>query len=173
MEQQTKKSVQRWVRSLHRDIGFFVLGLTVIYCVSGILLTYKQTDLLKTETSIEKTISPGLSANTLSKALHLRQIKVVSEDQETIQFDAGTYNKITGEASYTGKEFYYPLNKFIELHSTSNKNSIHLFTVFYAALLAFLAISSFWMYKPGSKFFKRGIITAGMGIGASLALMIL
>ena len=43
MEEQEKKSINHFVRSLHRDIGFFVIGLTIIYSISGIVLTYRDT----------------------------------------------------------------------------------------------------------------------------------
>ena len=36
-----KKTVTQVVRALHRDIGFLMIGITVIYCVSGILLLYR------------------------------------------------------------------------------------------------------------------------------------
>lgn len=36
------KNIQHYMRVLHRDIGFFVIALTVIYCVSGIILTYEK-----------------------------------------------------------------------------------------------------------------------------------
>ncbi|MFT5729319.1 MAG: hypothetical protein ACI8PB_003484 [Desulforhopalus sp.] len=95
-----KESMYRWMRVLHRDIGFFVIGLTVIYGISGIMLTYRDTGFLKTETQIEKTIDSGLGVNQLGRTLHLKGIKVLSEDEKQIHFTSGTYNKETGFASF-------------------------------------------------------------------------
>jgi hypothetical protein len=171
MENRNKKSIYRWMRVLHRDIGFFVIGLTVIYCISGIMLTYRDTGFLKSETAIEKTIDSGLRANQLGKVLKLRGIEVLSEDEQEIRFSSGTYNKVTGVASYLSKEIPLVLRSFNNLHKVRSKDSRHWFTSLYAVLLLFLAISSFWMYKPGNKYFKRGLTTALLGFFVSLALI--
>jgi hypothetical protein len=171
MEFRKKKSIYRWIRALHRDIGFFVIGLTVIYCISGIMLTYRDTAFLRSETSIEKTIDSRLRANQLGKALQLREIQVLSEDEKEIRFSRGTYNKETGVASYLSKEIPWVLQSFNNLHKVPSKESRHWFTSLYAILLLFLALSSFWMYKPGNKYFKRGLTTASLGVFFSLALI--
>ena len=33
---------RKWNRILHRDIGYFFFGMTLIYCVSGIALNHKK-----------------------------------------------------------------------------------------------------------------------------------
>ncbi|MCX6230112.1 MAG: PepSY-associated TM helix domain-containing protein [Bacteroidetes bacterium] len=33
---------RKWNRILHRDIGYFFFGLTIIYCISGIALNHKK-----------------------------------------------------------------------------------------------------------------------------------
>lgn len=38
MEQNQRKPVSYYVRALHRDVGFFVVGLVVIDALSGIVL---------------------------------------------------------------------------------------------------------------------------------------
>lgn len=48
---------------------------------------------------------------------------------------------------------------------------LHWFTATYGFLLMFLALSSFWMYKPGNKLFIRGIVFAIAGVAASVALL--
>lgn len=167
-----KKLIYRWMRSLHRDIGFFVIGLTVIYCISGVMLTYRDTGFLKSETEIEKNIQPGLQAGQLGRALHLKNIEIVGQDEKEIRFTAGTYNRETGTAVYVGEEIPALLRAFNSLHVTPSKNTRSIFTVIYAGLLLFLALSSFWMYKPGSRFFKRGIIITASGLLASILLIV-
>jgi hypothetical protein len=49
-----KISITQVMRALHRDIGFLVVGLIIIYSVSGLVLVFRGTDLLKVETVIEK-----------------------------------------------------------------------------------------------------------------------
>lgn len=173
MEDRKMKSIYRLMRILHRDIGFFVIGLTVIYCISGIMLTYRDTEFLKSETQIEKTIDPGLKANQLGRVLHLKEMQVLSEDEKEIRFSSGIYNKETGLVSYLSKDIPLVFQSLNKLHFVSSNDSRHWFTSLYAVSLLFLAISSFWMYKPGNKYFKRGIITAFSGAFGSLILILL
>jgi len=172
MTLEKRTSAYRLMRTLHRDIGFFVVGLTIIYCISGIMLTLRSTDFLKSETFIEKTIDTGLSAGQLNRALHQKDMKVVSENEQEIIFINGKYNKITGTASYTSMEIPSILRAFNGLHTVSANDSRCWFTLVYAIALLFLAVSSFWMYRPENKNFKRGIIISALGIVASLGLIL-
>ena len=40
------KNMRYYMRFLHNNIGFFIVGLVVIYSLSGILQIYRDTDLL-------------------------------------------------------------------------------------------------------------------------------
>ncbi len=166
-------SIYKWVRTLHRDIGFFLIGLTVIYCVSGILLTLRDTDFLKSDRLIEKTIDSGLTGNKLLETLHLRREKIVSENQNEITFTTGTYNKVSGDVSYRSQELPSMLQGLNALHVVSSKDSKHWITLTYGVTLLFLALSSLLMYRPGTKRFKRGVLTAVSGGIASVILLIL
>ncbi len=172
MDKEKRTSTHRWMRILHRDIGFFVVGLTAIYCISGVMLTLRTTDFLKSETFIEKTIDVGLNAGQLNRALHLREMKVVSENEHEIVFINGKYNKDTGAAAYTSKEIPSILRAFNGLHTVSANDSRCWFTVVYAVALMFLAVSSFWMYRPENKNFKRGIILSAVGVLAAMGLIL-
>ena len=68
MEPQKKKqNIYHIMRVLHRDIGFLTIGLTLVYALSGILLIYRNTDLLKTEKVEEKQLATNLSRNDLGQ----------------------------------------------------------------------------------------------------------
>jgi len=173
MEAGKNRSLHRWMRILHRDIGFFVVGLTVIYGVSGIMLTYRETGLLKSETHIEKTVAPGLDSNQLGRALHLKKMEVIGEDEQAIRFTGGIYDKTTGTASYTSQELPLVLRKLNDLHKVPSHDPRQWFTVLYALCLVFLAISSFWMYKPESRYFKRSFAIAAAGVIVAAVLVLL
>lgn len=173
MEQRQNISMQRWMRFLHRDIGFFAIGLTVIYCISGIMLTYRQTDFLKSEKRIETRVDVGLSSGELSRALRLKNLRVVSEDEQSINFSNGTYSKETGLASYSSKELPPVLSAFNTLHKANSSSAKHWFTLFYACCLGFLALSSFWMYRPENGNFKRGLVLASGGFAFALLVLVL
>jgi hypothetical protein len=168
-----KKPIQHYMRALHRDIGFFVIGLTIIYGLSGIVLLYRDTDLLKSERQVEQKLEPNINESELGRALHMRNFEVVKTEGEVVFFKNGTYNKATGVAQYRSKELPAILNKFNNFHKTSNRKWVHLAGVVYAVMLLFLAISSFWMFKPKSKMFSRGLIFAGIGLVCAIVVLLL
>ena len=49
-----KKSLNQLMRAWHRDIGFFIIGLVIIYALSGIALIFRDTDFLKHNIKFEK-----------------------------------------------------------------------------------------------------------------------
>lgn len=173
MEQKGKKSLNHYMRSLHRDVGFFIIGLTIIYSVSGIVLIYRDTNFLKHEAVVEKKLSPNMEVPELGSMLHIRDLKVSKSEGGILYFQNGNYNKVTGVATYSSNELPSFLNKFNSLHKSSSKSSIHLFTTIFGVLLLFLAISSFWMFKANSKLFRRGMILASAGIVVSIILLVI
>ncbi len=42
MPSESLRIFRKWNRILHRDIGYFFFGLTIIYCISGIALNHKK-----------------------------------------------------------------------------------------------------------------------------------
>jgi len=173
MEQKEGKTIYHYMRLLHRDIGYIVIGLTLIFSISGIVLIYRDTSFLKTEKLVEKTVSPNMEVSELGKVLHLRDIKIQKEEGEIVYFHNGTYNKATGEVKYLSEELPMVLNKFINVHKSSSRNVLHWFTLIYGVLLLFLTVSSFWMYKPKTKMFIRSIYFAGIGIVIAFIILLL
>jgi len=173
MGSEGKKSFNYYMRILHRDIGFFLIGLTVIYSLSGIVLIFRDTDLLRHEVIIEKELSPNIEESELGKLLHKRDFEVLKTEGDIVYFQDGTYNKVTGAAKYTEKEFPFFLKKINDLHRANSKNVVHWFTTIYGILLFFLAISSFWMFNAKTKAFRRGIYFASIGLVVALILFLL
>lgn len=167
-----KRSLSYYMRALHRDIGFLIVGLIVIYSISGIVLTFRDTNFLKTERQVEQQLDPNLKTSELSDALRMRRFTVESENEEVINFGVGTYNKETGLASYSVYELPVILEKFNDLHKTMSSSSASPFTTILGFLLLFMAVSSLWMFKTTSPHFKRGMILTAVGILASIALLI-
>ncbi len=170
------KTLAYYMRILHRDIGFLMIGLTLVFAASGILLVYRSTDLLKSDTSVSRTLSPGLSGDDLSRALHLRKAKV-SEDGQYLVFSSepsirdGKYDRESGAVDYTEKKLPSLLEKFNALHKTGSSAPIHWFSVVYGVLLMFLAISSFWMFKRTTRQFRRALVFASLGFVVAALLL--
>lgn len=170
---QTKKSLSYYARCLHRDIGFLLIGLTIVYALSGILLMYRMTGFLQTETTVTQDIGKGLAADQLGKALKLRHFQPEKQSGDIIAFSDGSYNQATGVATYIQRQFPAILEKFIQVHKLSSNNALHVLSLVYATLLLFLALSSLVMYKPGTRSFRRGLGLTVLGVGASVVLLLL
>lgn len=160
-----------YMRALHRDIGFIVIGLTLVYCLSGIILMYRDRGFFRNETKIDRTLPANLKPHDIGKYLKIRKFRITKVKDNIVHFKYGTYNIKTGathERKYSYPSFIQKMNKF---HMQASHRFAHIFALIYGILLTFLALSSFWMYKPGTKNFKRGIyLSVG---GAIITLLIL
>jgi len=165
-----KKTINQRMRALHRDIGFFIVGLVIIYAVSGIALVFRDSDFLKHNVEVEKVLLQNLNSTELKKALHIKDLKVTNTEGDTLFFEEGIYIKSTGVALYTIKENIFPFNKFISIHKVKTKDPIHWVNTIFGLLLLFMVLSSFWMFKKGTKLFRRGIIIAIAGFVFALIL---
>lgn len=173
MEQKETKSVNFYMRLFHRYIGFFVIGLTLVYGVSGIIMVFRDTDFLKQEKHIEKQLPQNLKVQELGQALRIRNLEGVRIAGDTIAFKNGWYNKATGQVQYTEKSWPAFIEKLTFVHKTPSKRATSFVSVLFATMLLFLAISSFWMYKPKTKQFRKGIVVVGIGIIVTIILLAL
>jgi hypothetical protein len=173
METNGKKSISYYIRSLHRDIGFFVVGLTLIYGISGILLIYRETGFLKQDKQIERQLSPNIKESELGAMLHIRNFTITKTEGDVVYFQNGTYNKTSGIVHYSDKSLPGFLERLNNLHKKSSKDISHIFSTLFGASLLFLALSSFWMLQPKTKTFRRGILFAGSGLFFAIILLFL
>jgi hypothetical protein len=172
MENKESKSVNYYMRIWHRYAGFFIVGFVLIYGLSGITLIFRDTEFLKHEKKINIALAPGINPSELGPALRMREFKAEKTEGDIIYFRGGSYNKVTGATQQTIKELVFPFNKLTSLHQTPSKNAIHWFTLSFGITMLFLAISSLWMFKPGSKVFRKGILTVAAGVVFVLILLI-
>ncbi len=152
------------MRVLHRDIGFLMIGLTIVYCVSGIVLVYRDTDVFIIDKHYSENIGKNRRPHELGSALKLRRLHVLKVSNDSIYFNYGSYCRSSGEANYTIKTYpdiVWTINSF---HKIKSRYMSHWLAVVYGVLLLFLAISSLWMYKPSSKKFKRGLVLTAIGL---------
>lgn len=165
------KSFLQTIRALHRDVGYVIAGLTILFALSGIAQIYRDTDFLQRETQQTVTLAPGLDDAALGPALRMREVRVDRVEGSTVYFRGGSYDRATGAAVRTRKEFVFPLNRLTALHKAPSQQAVHWLTTVYGALLLFMALSSFGMYRPGTKPQRRGLVLAGIGIVAALAML--
>jgi hypothetical protein len=172
MENSSSK-IRRTMRDLHNKVGFIIVGLVVIYALSGIVQTYRDTSFLKHEVKNEKVIDANLDTEKLGKAIKQRELKIEKTEGTIQYFKDGSYNTATGEVKYVTKEWYAWVKPFTELHKSNSKGIVHYFTVAFAIALFFMCVSAFWMFKPGTKAFSSGVILTVLGIIASVVLVLL
>lgn len=171
METNEKKSINQNIRVLHRNVGFFILGFVIIYALSGITLIYRDSDFMKHEKTVIVNLPPETKPADLGPALKIRELKILKTEGDVVFFQGGTFNTLTGEASHTVKELIFPFNKLTSLHKTPSKNPFHWFTLVFGILMLFMAVSSFWMFKPQSKVFRNGLYTILAGIVFAVILL--
>jgi hypothetical protein len=157
--------LRKWLRILHRDLGYLVVGFCIIYGVSGFLLNHLDGNDPAYKTIREHLVLPqGLSKSELEaswlakeESPPLKQILNASPGYYRIMLNGGVgiYSIETGEVDY---EFHqqrvliYYLNKF-------HYNKVKGWTLtadFFAFSLIFLALSGLFMFPGKNGFGGRG-----------------
>ncbi|MCL5127908.1 MULTISPECIES: hypothetical protein [unclassified Algibacter] len=164
---------KKWMRIIHRYLGFFLIGVMIVYSLSGIVLIFRNTDFLKSEIAVEKTIKPNLKGEAIGRALKIKRFRAEKTEGDLILFKNGQYNKTTGLAKYTNKELPYMLDRMTHLHKATSAEPLFWLNVFCGVSLFFFAISSFWMFMPKTKIFKKGMFFTVFGVVLTLIMLFL
>ncbi|KPH12539.1 PepSY domain-containing protein [Chryseobacterium sp. ERMR1:04] len=167
------KDTRTFMRITHRYLGFFLAGIMAVYAISGVLLVYRDTDFLKKEKKYDKTVAKNLNEKELGKELKIKNLEIEKTEGEISTFKQGTYNAASGEAKYSKKELPFVLDKMTKLHKSQSKETLSPLNTFFGISLFFFVISSFWMFKPKTKAFKRGIIFTIIGLIVSIILLLI
>ena len=167
----TKSTLSNTMRVYHRYLGFFLAGIMAVYALSGIVLIFRETDFLKSEKLMEKTLAPNLEADAVGKEIKIRDLKFDKTEGDIASFKQGTYNKSTGEVKYTVKSLPYVVDKLTKLHKASTKSPVYFLNIFFGISLLFFVISSFWMFLPKTSIFKKGMLFAAAGLVLALVLI--
>ncbi len=168
-----QRPINQKFRIAHRYLGNFLAGIMMVYAVSGIVLIFRDTDFLKKEYTIEKNIGPNVAIADLGKNLKIRGFKKTKEEGDLIYFNKGTYNKKTGDAKYTVIKLPMILNKLTHLHKAKSSDPLYWLNIFFGLALLTLAITSFWMFRPKSKIFTKGLLFTAAGIALVLIMIFL
>jgi hypothetical protein len=158
-------------RVIHRYLGFFLAGIMIVYSISGIVLTFRNTAFLQKEFQIEKNLKPNIAAYDLGSALGKARFSVDKEEGGVIYFQGGTYNKKTGLAEYTENKLPILVEKMNNIHKMHSGHPLFWLGIFFAVSLMFFAISAFWMFRPTTSVFKKGLYFTAGGIILTLILL--
>ncbi|MDR0686429.1 MAG: PepSY-associated TM helix domain-containing protein [Dysgonamonadaceae bacterium] len=157
--------IVRWLRVIHRDLGFLVVGMSVVYGISGIYLNHLdgKDPAYRTEVGFVQ-LPPGLSGEKLSEVWksdpRLPSLKKVIRIDEShfrlmLEGGVGVYSSLDGHTDYekhTKRAFVYWINR---LHYNKIKDWSPV-ADFFAVSLLFLAVSGIFLVKG-----RRGITGSG------------
>ena len=159
-------------RQYHRWLGFFLAGIMAVYSVSGVLLIFRSTDFLKYDYVTQQQLSPNLDAKSLAENVRIRNFKIESETAQSIVFNDGEYDKASGMAKITKKDYPTPLAKLVKLHKANTNSPLFFLNITFGLALLFFVISSFLMFMPRAMPYKNGLKIAGGGIVFALLVVI-
>lgn len=166
-----KPTLSTTMRIVHRYLGFFLAGIMAVYALSGIILIFRDSDFLKQEKQIVKTVKPNASGDDLGRMLELRGFKAEREEGDIVYFKEGTYNKKTGVADYKTKGLPFVLEKMSHLHKAKSGDPLFFLNIFFGLSLLFFVLSSFWMFMPKTTIFKKGLYFTAAGLVLTLILL--
>ncbi len=169
---------QKLNRITHRDIGYLITGLTLIYAVSGIALNHKNnwnpnyifdnrtftTDIRATRESFNKEMALDiLKKNQVTK--ELKTLYFPSGNKVTIFIEGGLVqlNLATGEGmvqSISKRPFFYQINF---LHYNPGKWWKYFSDIYCIALIA-VTLTGLFILKGKNGITKRGAILTVAGI---------
>lgn len=159
------------MRTYHRYLGFFLAGIMAMYAISGVVLIFRNTDFLKKEVVIEKKLDTNIATKDLGNALKKKGFKVEKEEGDMVYFKEGKYNKKTGEATYKEKKLPFVMDKMTKIHKATSSQPLFFLNIFFGASLLFFVISAFWMFRPDTPIFKKGLYFTVGGIILTLILL--
>lgn len=164
------------LRAIHRDLGYFVVGMTFVYAISGILLNHMNgQDPAVGKTIIKKQFSPLLDKENF-KELFRKQIReyklntIINDGKDyKIYVNGGTgiYHSVTGKLKL---EIVHnrPFVEFINKLHYNQKKGWTFFADFFAAALIVLALSGLFIVKGKNGFMNRGVWITALGIAVVL-----
>lgn len=164
------KDTRSFMRIVHRYLGYLMAGIMAVYAISGVILVYRDTDFLKKENVYEKVLEKNLTEKQLGEETKIKNLEIKKTENGISYFKEGTYNSATGEAKYTKKELPFVWDKMTKLHKAKSEQTLSPLNTFFGICLLFFVISSFWMFPPKSKVFKRGMVFTAIGIVIALLL---
>lgn len=167
-----KQHFSETFRIFHRYLGFFLAGIMAVYAISGIVLTFRNTDMMKVEEKVTVELQKGLEGEALGRELRIRNFKVDRQEGATLYFEQGSYNSETGVADYTKMKYPWLLDKMNKLHLMHSGNPLFWLAIFFAISLLFFSFSAFFMFRFSAPVYKKGLYFAVAGFTLAVVLVL-
>jgi hypothetical protein len=176
------------LRSLHRDVGYFFIGLFISFAISGIALNHRskwdpnkyQYDFRKVQTNFrieEKTISAdSVKAFSASNKLEGYRASVSRPDSTFYIFydNAGAnINLVDGKGEITIWRRRPVISQLSSLHTSFDKDNWYtLYSDVFCLGIIFIVFTGIFLVKGKNSFRKRGWLLALIGISIPIAALI-
>ena len=157
--------IRRLLRIIHRDLGYFVVGITLVYGISGIILNHLGTSDPAFKTELKNIQFPAyLTETELSAAWQadktlppLKRVMRMDDNRSRVFLDGGIgiYQSSTGELNFEVHRKRVLVFWMNRLHYNKVKGWSPV-ADFFAGALIFLAISGLFMVKG-----KKGLAGSG------------
>jgi hypothetical protein len=181
-----KLNVRPWLRAFHRDIGYFAVGLTIVYATSGIAVNhlkdwdpnFKQVNLTH-QLALPLPTDDDAAAKSALASLHVREepreVYRASPTQLDVVFDKRTFHvdTTTGVVHEEGQSARPLLRAANWLHLNRGKKAWTYVADSYAIFLLFLAISGLFMIPGRKGLIGRGAIIALVGAAVPILYVVL
>lgn len=181
-----KLNFRPWLRAFHRDVGYFAVGLTIVYATSGIAVNhlkdwdpnFKQVNLTH-QLALPLPSDDNAAAKSALKSLGVheepREVYRASAAQLDVVFDKRTFHvdTTTGVVHEEGQSARPLLRAANWLHLNRGKKAWTYIADFYAAFLLFLAFSGLFMIPGRKGLIGRGAIIALVGAAVPILYVVL
>lgn len=175
-----------WVRAIHRDFGYFSVGLTLVYALSGLAVNHIA-DWDPSFNQISKThqlaapLPPEADASgkRVLAALNIteapREVYAAGDDAVDIVFDRRTLHVTpsTGKVVEEGQSPRWFLRAANWLHLNRGKKAWTYVADTYAVILLYLALSGLLMIPGRKGLIGRGAVIALLGAAVPVGYVVL
>lgn len=184
----TKKRLawRPWLRAIHRDFGYFGVGLTLVYALSGLAVnhiadwdpSFRQISSTQQLPAPLPTDPEALGKNVL-QALKIseapREVYAAGDDAVDIVFDRRTLHVTpsTGKVVEEGQSPRWFLRAANWLHLNRGKKAWTYVADTYAVILLYLAISGLFMLPGRKGLLGRGAVIALLGAAVPVGYVVL
>ncbi len=181
-----------WLRALHRDAGYFVIGLTFVYALSGLAVNHLADWDPNFEQVDRVTSLQGLNAKAEYQRLGTKEfsqqlaqrfevegtvLDVYDEDPETLEL---TFEETTLYVDFRANEVRqerqrprFILRVINWLHLNRGKAAWTYIADLYAGILLYLAVSGYFMLRQKRKVFNRREFFVLLGIALPVGYVLL
>lgn len=180
-------NIRKTLRWLHRDFGYFVVGITFIYTVSGIAMNHRQDwnphySLISEELTVPATEKTDFTEDEIVQLLHKFEYQsvykkhfITKNGEIKIFVEGGTviYKNQEGKADLEilkRRPFFYPINK---IHLAQTGQLWIWISDLMAIFMLFVAISGLFLLKGKYGIRGRGLWLTALGIVIPLVIMFL